>query len=228
MTEESNEARKQFGNRYLNEGENVFKHNAWYVFHFRFHSHLILLTQNFLSIGDYRDDVQWDDEQEANALAKVELNSTVIMSKEEVENFESNADSFWDAFYDIHQNKFFKDRHWLFTEFPELKSRKFFKDTDSNCDTDMFNIFEIGCGVGNTILPILKYNTDPNLRLFGCDFSPRAIDILRKHQEFDDKRSNVFVLDATADDWQRVVPFEENSLDIIVMIFVISAIMPDK
>lgn len=150
------------------------------------------------------------------------------MSKEEVEHFESKANSFWDAFYDIHQNKFFKDRHWLFTEFPELKSKNNVKGTDSNSDTEIFNIFEIGCGVGNTILPILKYNTDPNLRLFGCDFSPRAIDILRMHQEFDDKRSNVFVLDATADDWQNVVPFEENSLDIIVMIFVISAINPDK
>lgn len=179
---------------------------------------------------DYRDDVQWDDEQEANALSKVENNSTVTMSKEEVENFESKADSFWDAFYDIHQNKFFKDRHWLFTEFPELKSQnKKIMVTDSNDDdTESFNIFEIGCGVGNTILPILKYNTDPNLRLFGCDFSPRAIDILKRHQEFDEKRANVFVLDATVDDWQNVVPFDENSLDIIVMIFVISAINPDK
>lgn len=169
-----------------------------------------------------RDDVQWDEEQEKCALERVEQNSTVTLSQHEVEQFEEKADSFWDAFYDIHQNKFFKDRHWLFTEFPELKQTT---DTTAN---DEFNIFEIGCGVGNTIFPILKYNTDENLHLFGCDFSPRAIDILRTHNEFDEKRCNVFVLDATADNWQEIVPFEENSMDIIVMIFVLSAIHPDK
>lgn len=142
---ESSDTRKQFGNRYLTEDENVFKHNAW-------------------------DDVKWDMEQERLAFESVQKNSVIAMTPEQILKYENEADSNWNAFYNIHQNKFFKDRHWLFTEFPELKI--------SHNTTDSFNIFEIGCGVGNTIFPILKYNNDDNLRVYGCDFSSRAIEVI--------------------------------------------------
>lgn len=191
---ESSETRKQFGNRYLTEDDNVFKHNAW-------------------------DDVKWDEEQERFALESVQQNSAVAMSPEQALKYENEADSNWNAFYDIHQNKFFKDRHWLFTEFPELKTSQSAKS---------FNIFEIGCGVGNTILPILKYNNNHNLQVYGCDFSSRAIEILQQNENFNTKRCQAFVLDVTNENWQDNLPFEENSMDIIVMIFVLSAIKPDK
>lgn len=90
MGESSETTRKQFGNRYLTEDDNVFKHNAW-------------------------DDVQWDEEQERFACESVQKNSAVAMSPEQILKYENEADTFWDAFYNIHQNKFFKDRHWLFT-----------------------------------------------------------------------------------------------------------------
>lgn len=170
------------------------------------------MTQNVKYFIIFRDDVKWDEDQEKNAIEIVQKNSSLIMSQEQIQKHESKAESHWNAFYDIHQNKFFKDRHWLFTEFPELQTSS--------------NIFEIGCGVGNTILPILKYNKD--CRVFGCDFSSRAVQILKENDEFDEKRCQVFILDVTNENWHENLSFGENSMDIIVIIFVLSAVKPEK
>lgn len=80
--------------------------------------------------------------------------------------------------------------------------------------------------MGNTILPILKYSTEAGLKVFGGDFSSKAIEILKNHEEFDSERSQVFVLDVTQEEWD--IPLAENSADIIVSIFVLSAIEPRK
>ncbi|XP_013100280.1 tRNA N(3)-methylcytidine methyltransferase Mettl2 isoform X2 [Stomoxys calcitrans] len=185
--------RPVFGNRFLTDEDEVFKHNAW-------------------------DNVEWDEEQEQKALEAVQKNSTVTMPDDDKIKFKSDADKFWDSFYGVHQNRFFKDRHWLFTEFAELAPNKDIQKSR--------NIFELGCGVGNTILPILKYSTEPNLKVFGCDFSSKAIEIFRNHPEFDTKRCEIFVMDATSEDWN--VPFQPETQDIIVLIFVLSAIEPVK
>ncbi|XP_019872251.2 tRNA N(3)-methylcytidine methyltransferase METTL2 isoform X2 [Aethina tumida] len=185
------EKRPQFGNRFLTEDSDVFEHNAW-------------------------DDVDWDEQQEAEAEKKVLKNSEVKFPQETIDKYENEADQFWDQFYEVHDNKFFKDRHWLFTEFPELAV-----ESDGQKV-----IFEIGCGVGNTVFPILQYCKSEKLFIYCCDFSSKAIKILKDTPEYDVNRCNAFVLDATKDVWE--VPFEENSLDVIVLIFVLSAINPNK
>jgi SAM-dependent methyltransferase len=181
----------KYGTRYLLDRSKIFDFNAW-------------------------DDVEWDEEQEREARSKVEANSEVKFPNTVVEKYENEADKYWDAFYDVHTNRFFKDRHWLFTEFPEL----------AVSETEPKKILEIGCGVGNTIFPILQNSKNPNLFVYGGDFSSKAIEILKEAPEYDSSRCDAFVLDATQEQWQ--VPFEESSIDIVVLIFVLSAINPIK
>lgn len=176
------------------------------------------LQINLSNLFFCRDDVKWDEVQEKEAETKVHQNSLIKFTEEVITNYETNANKYWDEFYDVHTNRFFKDRHWLFTEFPELKI--------SDDQSERFNIFEIGCGVGNTILPILEYTKNDNLFVYGSDFSEKAINILKETPEYDSNRCETFVLDATSTDWN--VPFEESSIDIIVLIFVLSAINPKK
>uniref|UniRef100_A0A8D0BTT3 tRNA N(3)-cytidine methyltransferase n=1 Tax=Salvator merianae TaxID=96440 RepID=A0A8D0BTT3_SALMN len=92
--------RKQFGNRFLTDPSRLFQHNAW-------------------------DNVEWSEEQEASAQAKVQENSLEFISQEQQDAYEINASKYWDDFYKTHENGFFKDRHWLFTEFPELASNQY-------------------------------------------------------------------------------------------------------
>lgn len=34
--------------------------------------------------------------------------------------YDRDANKYWDRFYEMHHGKFFRNRSWLFTEFPEL------------------------------------------------------------------------------------------------------------
>lgn len=63
--------------------------------------------------------------------------------------------------------------------------------------------------------------------VYGCDFSSSAIEILKNSPEYDEKKCKAFVCDIT--DLNNIeFPIQQNTIDIIVMIFVLSAIKPDK
>ena len=146
----------------------------------------------------------------------VHKNSTCAFTKDEVERLNTEADQQWDNFYGIHQNRFFKDRNWLFTEFPELNE-------DSEGER---KILELGCGVGNTVFPLLQTNVSKSLKVFCCDFSSTAVDLVKAHPQYETSRCHAFVCDISKEKWDEVVPFEENSLDIVILLFVMSALDP--
>ncbi|XP_054430798.1 tRNA N(3)-methylcytidine methyltransferase METTL2A [Pteronotus mesoamericanus] len=258
-----NGKRQQFGNRLLSDPARVFHYNAW-------------------------DNVEWSKEQAEAAERKVQENSTQRVCQEKQVDYEINAHKYWNDFYKIHENGFFKDRHWLFTEFPELapsqnqnhlvdllsenkrsqvpgcKSSEdgpgFITEEQHECSSNSlghktqtlpvvenvtqklshlempadefpgssatYRIFEVGCGVGNTVFPILQTNNDPRLFVYCCDFSSTAIQLVQTNLAYDPSRCFAFVHDLCDED--KNYPIPRDSLDIIVLIFVLSAIIPDK
>ncbi|XP_037348040.1 tRNA N(3)-methylcytidine methyltransferase METTL2A isoform X3 [Talpa occidentalis] len=254
--------RPQFGGRLLSDPARVFHHNAW-------------------------DNVEWSEEQAAAAERKVQENSAQRVCLEKQVDYEINAHKYWNDFYKIHENGFFKDRHWLFTEFPELapsKNPDNLKDLLSETKNEIcegrnsedgpgliieeqhmcssnslehktqvlpveknitqklshleicaeefpgssatYRILEVGCGVGNTVFPILQTNNDPRLFIYCCDFSSTAVELVQTNSAYDPSRCFAFVHDLCDEDQSYPVP--SKSLDIIILIFVLSAVVPDK
>lgn len=76
---------------------------------------------------------------EAHAREVVSEQAKQAVPLEDQTRLEREAGQQWDRFYSQHQNKFFKDRHWLFTEFPELL------ECDTKADHELSDISREGC-----------------------------------------------------------------------------------
>uniref|UniRef100_A0A672TTH7 Methyltransferase 8, tRNA N3-cytidine n=1 Tax=Strigops habroptila TaxID=2489341 RepID=A0A672TTH7_STRHB len=87
------------GSRILTDPSKVFEHNMW-------------------------DHMQWSQEEEENAKEKAAENSLVKVQWEDQDKYEREASKYWNEFYKTHKNNFFKDRNWLFLEFPEILPEK--------------------------------------------------------------------------------------------------------
>ncbi|XP_058036191.1 tRNA N(3)-methylcytidine methyltransferase METTL6 isoform X2 [Ahaetulla prasina] len=153
--------------------------------------------------------------EEAKQLAQNQVSDLVSDFKQQ--KLEKEAQKNWDLFYKRNSTNFFKDRHWTTREFEELKACKKFED-------QKLTILEAGCGVGNCLFPLLE--EDLNMFAYACDFSPRAVEYVKQNPLYDAKRCKVFLCDLTKDDLVENVPLE--SVDVIMLIFVLSAIHPEK
>lgn len=98
----------------------------------------------------------------------------------------------WNRFYSHHGTRFFKDRHYLEKAFPDEFSQPM-TNNDSNRtpgaadDGGGKTLVEIGCGVGNAILPLLEAASSPSGKwraIHGLDISDEAIQLLRRDPRF--------------------------------------------
>lgn len=87
-------------------------------------------------------------------------------------------------------------------------------------------ILDAGCGVGNSTFPILESNSSPNLFVYCCDFANSAIKLIQNNPSFSSDRVYPFICDLTAPTIS--LPFPPNSIDYILLLFVLSAIPPGE
>lgn len=135
------------------------------------------------------------------------------------EKYEKEASKCWDKFYRWHKSHFFKDRHYLEREIPELVE---FKDNHSHNPHVTYLICEMGCGVGNALFP-LKTSYPFFRKVYGFDFSKKAIDVIKASELYKPDEFEVCVCDLVLDPLPN---FERP--DLATLIFVLSAISPEN
>ncbi|XP_039289478.1 tRNA N(3)-methylcytidine methyltransferase METTL6 isoform X2 [Nilaparvata lugens] len=148
-------------------------------------------------------------------LTQLEKQNSRMVSQFMADKIERESRKHWDLFYKRNETRFFKDRHWTTREFVEL----------AECESSEKTVlFEVGCGVGNLMYPLLEDGL--NLFVYACDLSPRAVDFVKSHDQYSEDKVKAFQADITGDDLTLNVP--EASVHIVSLIFVLSAIHPDK
>lgn len=152
-------------------------------------------------------------------VERLEAQNTRLVSHFHAARLEKDAKKNWDLFYKRNTTKFFKDRHWTTREFFELLG------SDSSLGPEK-TLLEIGCGVGNLIFPLIEDKCNNNYFIYGMDLSPRAIEILKQNPLYDESRVKAFPADITTDEVFGTI--SDASTDLITLVFVLSAIHPEK
>ncbi|XP_030285394.1 tRNA N(3)-cytidine methyltransferase METTL8, mitochondrial isoform X3 [Sparus aurata] len=201
------------GSRFLTNPDDVFKHNMW-------------------------DHVQWTEEDKENARQRIEENScTQIPLKEQGAKSEVT-------------NRCQSDQQAVLTTGSSTETNKHHRSPDTadlqeSCQKAVpekddaatqtatfpgqhasFRILEVGCGVGNSVFPIINTIKEKDAFLYCCDFSPRAIQLVKDHPDYDDSVCHAFVHDVCEENTS--MPFPPRSLDVILTVFVLSSIHPNR
>lgn len=137
----------------------------------------------------------------------------------------ADAQKNWDAFYKRNQTNFFRDRHWTINHatdgFPCLAQHH----------EPPALVVEAGCGVGNTMWPLLAAN--PTLRIHAFDFSATAVRLVQENRAYDPGRICAFTWDFSRSPLPSVPlalrpGLRPAAASFALLIFVLSAIPPQR
>jgi tRNAThr (cytosine32-N3)-methyltransferase len=87
-------------------------------------------------------------------------------------------------------------------------------------------LLEIGAGAGNTAFPILTNNRNPLLKIHACDFSKKAVEVMRSHESYNPELIQADVWDVAGDSLPPGLG--EGSVDVALMVFIFSALSPSQ
>ncbi len=153
-------------------------------------------------------------EEEQARLAKQD---TRLVPEFRANKFQSESKKHWDLFYKRNADRFFKDRHWTTREFEELTG-------ESAGGESKRILFEVGCGAGNFVFPLLD---DSQFFIYACDFSPRAVQLVKENPLYDEEKIKAFQCDITSTD-QLAEGLGGDKPNVLSMVFVLSAIKPER
>ena len=137
--------------------------------------------------------------------------------------FNSQPEKWWDKFYSNNATNFFKDRKWLVQEFPVLGEI-------TKEDYGPVTVLEVGAGAGNTAFPLLAMNQNTSLRLHACDYSKKAIGLIRSQEAYTSQLQPATLHASVWDAASTSLPdgLTPGSLDLVLLIFIFSALSPSQ
>ena len=159
---------------------------------------------------------EWNEEMEKKCRAIIELQIDTVSSKV-YEFHEENARRCWDIFYKRNTTNFYKNRNYIHREFNLEELVKQLKENKKR----RLNLLEAGCGVGNTLFPLMELFKD-DVKMYGFDFSDNAITFIQKDSKYKPEDIEVEVKDLVKHS------LDYSQLDFVTLVFVLSAISPEN
>lgn len=189
---------------------------------FQFGSRYLLPTDNVFEFNAW-DHVETDETYNAHAEAQYCTQRENPVSPFDKQRFNADPEKWWNRFYTNNTSNFFKDRKWLHQEFPVLG-----KVTEKDAAEKV--ILEVGAGAGNTAFPIMKANENEGLVLHACDFSRKAVELIRSSALYNQPSSKGRM---EASVWDIASPnlpdgLSEDSVDVVLLVFIFSALNPQQ